>query len=380
MTKNTKENVETTLKEQGEAIADEIGLHVEQTKLGDVLVDSHGNIASEWPSETLSAYHAELNRKVISQEVGNLLNSIDSYFSMFTKETWINGLKNFVFQGLATLSDWTKEVTIEQFNPTDNDIKELYFTRDLKKVVSQKFSIPDLVQAFTNPANLANFTIMRIKTISDTFNDFLQEKHLEIAVNKTGALILPNHQIVVNVPDEATTEEILKGIDYLYKKFSSPFTFSLPGFVNQKFKTSGADLKVFIDLTFKNDVNFDVAAKFFNPEVLGLGKLITVPFKEKGALVGTTTNAPLAILCASDKMRTGFDVELFEELPVPGMQKLINLHNWFGFAALPYKISIIFVKGATSLTVYGQSTINGKNNEKLGDVQLIQLSSIVPVN
>lgn len=367
-----------TLEKQGEQIANEIGLKVHKDKITgtSAIINQDSLVVGEWPEELVSAYHASLDRKIISQEVVSTLKNIDVYLGVFSKEEWTNGLKNIVFQGITGLTDWKKDVVIEDWNPADNSIFELTYTRQFQKEISMKFPTKDLIEAFTTPANLASFTNKRIKVLSDTFSNFLQELHLAIVGNKTGAPIQPNHQIVVDVPVEATNEDVLRGINKLIELYSSSFPLTVPGFIDQSIKTSGASLKTLIDLDFKSKLTVEVAAKYFNAEILKLSELKTVPFADKQILVGTSNVSPLVIITDNSKFKTGFDVEGTQIIEAPHQQKVITNHKWFGFASYPFKVSIIMGVGLTSAN-YGQTTILGNEGVTLANIQFLTLADVI---
>lgn len=287
------------------------------------LVKETGEIREDLTPQS-NEWLATLVNKVLRILTLDQLKSIPT-FEAFNRGTNINGITEMltvnVIEGIA----YSKDTTIEQFNPAEPDIEKEYLLDQFKEYYPIATSGTIIARAFTSGANFNGFLTRFIGTIVKSSSLKLYER-ITTAVNS----YVFNLEIQVVKTDTDTTEhlnkKIIKALETYAAKIALPSTdMNENGFVSS---ATTKDISVFANVNYKGEMNVDVLATLYNSKKLGT-------FGIKHYDINFTDETEYVRVFDTDKLHYGFSVNAGTVDTIGINLKTINaLHLWYGIIML----------------------------------------------
>lgn len=349
-----------TITERQKAIAEAVGLKWKDLGFGKVALIKAG-LGEEVPSgtELNDIYYPSLFQHVVSQAVTDGVRVFALENGVFVKEDWINGIKEFLSNGILTLYDYDKEITIEDFNPADATQNVIKFSIDFEKFASEKISKTKVLQSFTTPATLEAFISQIIKRLSDSFRLFIQNEKAKILANVADAALPVVWDEIVDVSG-MTNLDIIELVNHymISMETASPDWLAL---TDETFIYSATkdDLQVVMRPYLKSALIRENAS-LFNGSSFLTDKILNAPtidmvkagFPDTGHVLNLMDKRALII---------GYQMEdVSWDYKVPKLQNVLELHNWFGFAYNPVLYKSIWTT-TPAVAVAQMKKIKGQN-------------------
>ena len=303
---------------------------------GQHYIVSNGKTLSN--ADIQDTYYPELISVVVTNEVTRHFRGANLLGSVFTKEDWINGLKRYFYSGLVSDENYSKDISIADFNPADP--KNEYFDTQIqfKKMFRLKITILDILTAFTTPSALESFVNNIVGQLVNSLKYFSQNEQTKYLAQTTDAIATYDFDRDV----DTTSMDVVAVLNDMRKQIRSYNTAS-----NQHIKIGVADesmvysgtqdnLIAVFDSNWSADIQDDLAGVFHKDGLVPNVKVEYIDFSKIKSVDTATLAATKAFLM--DKKSIVLGVQLDETnygINVPKGQKLQELHSWFGYAKLP---------------------------------------------
>lgn len=316
------------------ALLKEIGLKWKDLGYGEgkIVKDSVGE---EVPNgtELSDVYYPTLFQHVVSQQVNDGIRGF-ALEGVFLKEDWINGIKEYLSNGISDLYDYDKVITIDDWNPTDPPQNVIKYSIDFLKYSSEKISKVQILQAFTNPSTLEIFVNQIIKRMTDTWRYFLQNEKAKILAGDDSAVLQIVWDEIIDTTGMSTLDVVELATHYMESfKTASPDWLAL---INNKFIYSATpiDIKLIMRPFFKASLARESSSLF------NYNQLITDKFRNAPTIdllkAGIAESGIRLWLMDNGAIREGYQIEDVNwDFRAPKLQRVMEIHNWVGFAAIP---------------------------------------------
>lgn len=296
-------------------------------------------------TEITDKYYPALFQHVVIQSIEDQMGPGKLLDGIFTKEQWQNGIKEYLMVGLVDDNDYEKAITIADFNADDPSITGIKFVVDAFKYTKIQMTQSEVLQGFTSPSALESFVGLIIKRMADRFNLNFQNERAKIILGTDDAKIEMNYDTIVDTTG-LSTEEVLKLATELVGSLETASADHL-ALTDDSFVYSATkdQLEIVKSNTFNASIEMDIEAKLYGPENLSVLKVQndTIDFTKIDGVDEAEASAFKLAIIDKRKIKHGLQIN-GEAWPVklPKLQILQELHYWYGYAALPNYVSIIF--------------------------------------
>ncbi len=300
-------------------------------------------------------YYSVLFTRIVSQQVFNNFGELDILQGTFSNRPFINGIFEIFYQGLLEVQDYSKEITIKDFNSEENDKYQLSSSITFRKYVKLTIPRQAILTSFTSNQALVDFVEDMIMQIVKTFADYyFKQKAAVLADEKlldaTKETISPVYDKYINTTG-LNIEKKLQLIKQTLLSLQTPSNDHL-GITNPKIKYSSSGDTLYIIFPAKERALIaSFNAQTYNYEQLGFTvKTKTLDFNLVDDL-DKTEAAKISFIILSEKaLIQGFQIESASSiLNLPKMQSIMETHNWYGFASLPVYPKYMFKEVDSSL-------------------------------
>lgn len=294
-------------------------------------------------SELLDKYYPDLYQKLIAQEVINIAKSFALEDGVFTKESWPNGIKEYLTVGLLQLFDYGKDITLDDFNPADPNFHDIKFNAPITKYDSVRRTKPQILRAFTNGDTIEAFANQILGELSLTWRNYLQNERNRILVADENATLNIVFDEIVVLEDMETLDRIELFAHYM-----------------ESFQTNSPDWLALTDETFtwsapKSDIGViarpyakaaigRASATLYNYDQIVADKLKNAPSIDSDR-AGTPNTGIYLWIHDNKAYREGYQIENMSwSYNEPKLQTVYELHNWLGFAYIPTLYKSVWVE------------------------------------
>ena len=331
-----------TREENLQALVEEMGLQTKKDVHGkDVLVNKDGVPINANPNELADIWYPELQTRIISQSLESLIDEIPLIGKIWTKEDWVNGMKDYIATGQTKLKDYVKETSMDLFNPGVVKSLEKTFKVELRKYASIELNIEQLISAFTTPASLDSFISSQIASLLESFKLFyfdllmqvLNEEEVKVWTQdgtevKKKFMEYDGKIDVTGLTVLETLKEVRKKIRTLQVPHKGHLALADPNF---RYQVKSENLVAIFDSNYYSDLE-DEEAKLFNLDRIAPGITKEILDFETA---GINTNKKV-ILADKRKLRFGVQVDNYAwDVKAPQGKLIKELQNHWGIASLP---------------------------------------------
>lgn len=264
-----------------------------------------------------------LSNKILRIITIDQLKSINT-FSRFNKGANLNGITEFIAMNVMTGVAYSKETTIDQFNPKDIDLELEYLVDQFKEYYPIAFSGAILLRAFTTGANFQSFISKYVGIIVKSSALKLYER----VVAMVDTYSFKKEVLVERVTNdsEATNKRIAKALETNVNKLSIPSVdYNETGFYSS---ATIKDVEMFTNVERSGEMTVDILASLFNAKRIGSLNV------SKTDII-YSDNDIYAKVFDSDKLVFGMSVNSSTTDNIGLNLKVINaLHIWSGFLML----------------------------------------------
>lgn len=340
-----KQTPEEIISNNTEVILETLGLDISKEELsGSEFITKDSKLLTR--AEVMDTYYPTLVSKIVSQEVIKFFRGAKGLNKVFTKEYWVNGLKDIVYLGQLEVNDYGREITIADFNADDPTISEYVIKVDKRKLTKLVRPTSEIITAFTNPAKLTDFVMLLLNQLTDTFEKLFQDEKALILAEGADAPIALVPDVVVDTTD-LETEDILKSMSEKIESFETASNeHTAIGLADESLVYSGRkeNLVIVYNNKFKQDIKYDVQAKLFHSESALLDlESETIDFSKIKGMDATAADSIKGFIIDKNALLHGFQLdEVGNVINLPKLQTLIENHNWYGYARLENYPVIVF--------------------------------------
>lgn len=288
----------------------------------------------------------ELMNKVLTILTFNQLKTI-LRFEEFSRGDNINGIIEMLNSNIIEGIGFSKETTIEQFNPSDPEINKEYLLDQYKEYYPIQFSTDVITRAFTSGSNFMGFLNNFVGTI-------VRSESLNLYKRVVGMVNNYPFRTTVYVKrgtvQSDTNKNIIKALELYGNKLLIPSTI-----YNENGFTSSAtvnNMSLFTNVNYSGEIAVDVLASLFNTDKLSsVGmKKYDIEFEDPDVY---------CVSFDSDKIMYGYSIKAgtIDKIGI-NLKTIQALHVWYGMVMLK-SMSGVKIKVVDELPSEGTpSTIN----------------------